>query len=64
MESRKVGKKLPFLKVCSRRAKNCTLETDTQYLIQYKEECGRRYKKVSTINISIEINIISKSLFN
>ena len=42
------SRKLPFLKVCSRRAKNCTLETDTQYLIQYKEECGRRYKKVST----------------
>ena len=42
------SRKLPFLKVCSLAAKNCTLETDTQYLIQYKEECGRRYKKVST----------------
>ena len=35
------------VKVCSPAAHKCTLERETQYLIQYKEECGRRYKKVS-----------------
>ena len=35
------------MKVCSQAAKNCSLERETQYRIQYKEECGRRYKKVT-----------------
>ena len=32
--------------VCSSYAQNCTVVLESQYTIQYKEECGRRYQKV------------------
>merc|ERR1719312_1943771 len=32
--------------VCGSYAQNCTVVVETQYTIQYKEECVRRYRKV------------------
>ena len=32
--------------VCGSYAQNCSVVVETQYTIQYKEECGRRYRKV------------------
>ena len=32
--------------VCGPYAQNCTVILESQYTIQYKEECGRRYQKV------------------
>merc|ERR1711892_1488439 len=32
--------------VCGSYARNCTVVVESQYTIQYKEECGRKYRKV------------------
>ena len=32
--------------LCGTYAQNCTVVVESQYTIQYKEECGRRYQKV------------------
>ena len=32
--------------VCGSYAQNCTVVVESQYTIQYKEECGRKYRKV------------------
>ena len=32
--------------LCGSYAQNCTVVVESQYTIQYKEECGRRYQKV------------------
>ena len=43
-------------------ARNCSVVIENMYTIQYKEECGRRYNKVSLILIIASQVFISSSL--